>query len=166
MTAIIRRHCTTCAILLLDFKMSTTERLCNMLCYCCPPAKEPVTTIQLTCPTNGETVHYAEIRNWIDSVEEFQGDQIGYIAVTRDVYESYVDYRQWVATQISQHEKYAITQDPVLVTMNMNDWSLLIRSGIVASKYTLEYIADPCSHSATGFVMVGIGVLGDIYMKV
>ena len=48
------------------------------------------------------------------------------------------------------------------MTVNMNDWSLLIGSAIVMAKYTPEYITEPCSHSATGFVMVGIGVLGDV----
>ena len=131
-----------------------------MLCYCCPPPEEQVMTIQLTHPQNGEVTEYAEIQE--DPVEEFPANQIGYLAVTHEVYDTYEKYRQWVATRVSHHPQYATTQDPVLMTVNMNDWSLLIGSAIVTAKYTPEYITEPCSHSATGFVMVGIGVLGDV----
>ena len=75
--------CTTCTILLLDSMMSTTERLCSMLCYCCPPPEELVTTIQLTHPPHGAVTEYAEIQE--DPVEEFLANQIGYLAVTREV---------------------------------------------------------------------------------
>ena len=133
------------------------DQICNFvreICHANDPEPVAIQLSPLQQPAI-EAVDYAEI-------DQFPIDELGYIAVTKEIYESCDNYRQWISTRISNHQNYRDIEDPVLMTVQIQDWSVLIGSAIMASGHIPDYVAEPCSHTITGYILVGIGVLGNV----